>query len=144
VQLQRGARAAASHGHERSKGPRAARGRTRAAAARAAGSARPRRNTTLGSMAHGPAPFGAAPQDALAAVRYLNGTILDERAIRVDIDYGFEEGRQFGRGRSGGQVRAPCGGVAVAPGWAASLAAGGRHPWLPVGGILGCRRAAAG
>ncbi|GBF93677.1 hypothetical protein Rsub_06780 [Raphidocelis subcapitata] len=44
-------------------------------------------------------------EDALAAARYLNGTSLDERPIRVDIDYGFEEGRQFGRGRSGGQVR---------------------------------------
>lgn len=44
--------------------------------------------------------------DALAAVRYLNGTKLDNRQLRVDIDYGFEEGRQFGRGRSGGQVRA--------------------------------------
>jgi nuclear cap-binding protein subunit 2 len=31
--------------------------------------------------------------------------MLDERLIRVDVDYGFEEGRQFGRGRSGGQVR---------------------------------------
>jgi len=56
-----------------------------------------------------PPPFRTAlptnRQDALAAVRYLNGTSLDERAIRADIDYGFEEGRQFGRGRSGGQVR---------------------------------------
>lgn len=51
-------------------------------------------------------PHTACTQDALAAVRYLNGTSLDERPIRVDIDYGFEEGRQFGRGRSGGQVRA--------------------------------------
>jgi RNA recognition motif-containing protein len=42
--------------------------------------------------------------DALAAVRHLNGTKLDNRQLRVDIDYGFEEGRQFGRGRSGGQV----------------------------------------
>lgn len=41
---------------------------------------------------------------ALAAVRYLNGTKLDNRQLRVDIDPGFEEGRQFGRGRSGGQV----------------------------------------
>lgn len=46
-----------------------------------------------------------AREDALAAVKYLNGTSLDERPIRVDVDYGFEEGRQFGRGRSGGQVR---------------------------------------
>jgi nuclear cap-binding protein subunit 2 len=43
--------------------------------------------------------------NALAAVRYLSGTKLDNRQLRVDIDYGFEEGRQFGRGRSGGQVR---------------------------------------
>lgn len=43
-------------------------------------------------------------KDALAAVKYLNGTKLDNRQLRVDIDYGFEEGRQFGRGRSGGQV----------------------------------------
>lgn len=40
-------------------------------------------------------------------MRYLNGTKLDNRQLRVDIDYGFEEGRQFGRGRSGGQVRLP-------------------------------------
>ncbi len=38
-------------------------------------------------------------------VKYINGTMLDERPIRVDFDWGFEEGRQFGRGRSGGQVR---------------------------------------
>eukprot|EP00878_Enallax_costatus_P006773 GHUV01007099.1.p1 GENE.GHUV01007099.1~~GHUV01007099.1.p1 ORF type:complete len:274 (+),score=116.75 GHUV01007099.1:449-1270(+) len=44
-------------------------------------------------------------RDAVAAVRYLNGTKLDNRQLRADIDYGFEEGRQFGRGRSGGQVR---------------------------------------
>lgn len=43
--------------------------------------------------------------DALRAVQYLNGTKLDNRQLRVDIDYGFEEGRQYGRGRSGGQVR---------------------------------------
>eukprot|EP00775_Hariotina_reticulata_P013290 gene13290-13420_t len=42
---------------------------------------------------------------ALAAVKYLNGTKLDNRLLRVDVDYGFEDGRQFGRGRSGGQVR---------------------------------------
>lgn len=38
--------------------------------------------------------------------RYINGTMLDDRPIRVDFDWGFVEGRQFGRGRSGGQVRA--------------------------------------
>jgi len=39
------------------------------------------------------------------AMRYVNGTRLDDRIVRSDWDAGFEEGRQFGRGRSGGQVR---------------------------------------
>lgn len=30
---------------------------------------------------------------------------MDERIIRTDLDPGFEEGRQYGRGKSGGQVR---------------------------------------
>ena len=30
---------------------------------------------------------------------------MDDRPIRVDVDWGFVDGRQFGRGRSGGQVR---------------------------------------
>ncbi|GAX85074.1 hypothetical protein CEUSTIGMA_g12494.t1 [Chlamydomonas eustigma] len=38
-------------------------------------------------------------------VKYLNGTVLDDRIIRVDHDWGFVEGRQWGRGRNGGQVR---------------------------------------
>lgn len=38
-------------------------------------------------------------------MKYINGTRLDERIIRTDLDPGFKEGRQFGRGRSGGQVR---------------------------------------
>ncbi|EHL01969.1 putative Nuclear cap-binding protein subunit 2 [Glarea lozoyensis 74030] len=32
-------------------------------------------------------------------------TKLDERIIRTDLDPGFQEGRQYGRGKSGGQVR---------------------------------------
>ncbi|XP_063711137.1 nuclear cap-binding protein subunit 2-like isoform X2 [Symsagittifera roscoffensis] len=43
--------------------------------------------------------------DALNAMRYVNGTRLDDRIIRTDWDAGFKEGRQFGRGRTGGQVR---------------------------------------
>lgn len=43
-------------------------------------------------------------QDAEDAVKYISGTIIDERPIRVDFDWGFKDGRQFGRGRSGGQV----------------------------------------
>ena len=36
--------------------------------------------------------------------RYINGMTLDDRPVRADFDWGFKEGRQFGRGRSGGQV----------------------------------------
>lgn len=38
-------------------------------------------------------------------MRFINGTRLDDRIIRTDWDAGFKEGRQFGRGKSGGQVR---------------------------------------
>ena len=44
-------------------------------------------------------------EDASNALRYINGTRLDDRIIRTDWDAGFIEGRQFGRGKSGGQVR---------------------------------------
>ncbi|KAK1232270.1 nuclear cap binding complex subunit [Marasmius sp. AFHP31] len=43
--------------------------------------------------------------EALASMRYVSGTKLDERIIRCDLDLGYKEGRQFGRGKSGGQVR---------------------------------------
>nr|CAD7394788.1 unnamed protein product [Timema cristinae] len=38
-------------------------------------------------------------------MRYINGTRLDDRIIRTDWDAGFVEGRQYGRGKTGGQVR---------------------------------------
>lgn len=44
-------------------------------------------------------------EDAEKSVQFLCDTKLDERTIRVDYDIGFKEGRQYGRGRSGGQVR---------------------------------------
>ncbi|PIN11439.1 Nuclear cap-binding protein complex, subunit CBP20 (RRM superfamily) [Handroanthus impetiginosus] len=44
-------------------------------------------------------------EDAEDSVKYISGTILDDRPIRVDFDWGFQEGRQWGRGQSGGQVR---------------------------------------
>jgi nuclear cap-binding protein subunit 2 len=37
-------------------------------------------------------------------MRFINGTKLDERVVRTDLDPGFKEGRQYGRGRTGGQV----------------------------------------
>lgn len=43
--------------------------------------------------------------DALDCLKYVGGTKLDERIIRCDLDDGFSEGRQYGRGKSGGQVR---------------------------------------
>jgi len=43
--------------------------------------------------------------DAEKSLMYVNGTRLDDRIIRTDWDAGFVEGRQYGRGKSGGQVR---------------------------------------
>jgi nuclear cap-binding protein subunit 2 len=44
-------------------------------------------------------------EDALASLRYISGTTLDERIVRADLDPGYKDGRQYGRGKSGGQVR---------------------------------------
>ena len=43
--------------------------------------------------------------DAALAIDCLNRAILDGKQIRIDWDYGFKEGRQYGRGKNGGQVR---------------------------------------
>ena len=43
-------------------------------------------------------------EEAENAMYYINGTKLDDRIIRLDWDIGFSEGRQYGRGKSGGQV----------------------------------------
>ena len=45
------------------------------------------------------------PEHMKAALKYVSGTICDDRVIRCDADGGFKPGRQFGRGRSGGQIR---------------------------------------
>ncbi len=42
--------------------------------------------------------------DAEDAIRFVNGTRLDDRIVRTDWDAGFVEGRQYGRGKTGGQV----------------------------------------
>eukprot|EP01119_Soliformovum_irregulare_P023840 TRINITY_DN8417_c0_g1_i1.p1 TRINITY_DN8417_c0_g1~~TRINITY_DN8417_c0_g1_i1.p1 ORF type:complete len:190 (+),score=42.96 TRINITY_DN8417_c0_g1_i1:168-737(+) len=44
-------------------------------------------------------------EDARDAIQFINGTRLDDRNIRTDWDAGFREGRQYGRGKTGGQVR---------------------------------------
>jgi nuclear cap-binding protein subunit 2 len=43
--------------------------------------------------------------DAIRAVTMISGTQLDGKVIRVELDAGFQPGRQLGRGKSGGQVR---------------------------------------
>ncbi|KAL9936572.1 hypothetical protein V8E36_004640 [Tilletia maclaganii] len=43
--------------------------------------------------------------EAVDCMRYISGTKLDERIIRCDLDPGYTDGRQYGRGQSGGQVR---------------------------------------
>lgn len=43
-------------------------------------------------------------EGATKSISFLNRTHLDGREIQVDIDAGFEEGRQYGRGSHGGQV----------------------------------------
>jgi nuclear cap-binding protein subunit 2 len=43
--------------------------------------------------------------DAIRAVSMLSGTQLDGKIIRVELDSGFQPGRQLGRGMNGGQVR---------------------------------------
>lgn len=44
-------------------------------------------------------------KSALSAMKYLNHTMLDGSKIEIDLDPGFVEGRQFGRGVDGGQFK---------------------------------------
>lgn len=46
-----------------------------------------------------------AREDAMYAIKTLNGTRLNNQPIRTDLDPGFVEGRQYGRGKEGNQVR---------------------------------------
>ncbi|KAG7699380.1 hypothetical protein KL951_001097 [Ogataea haglerorum] len=43
------------------------------------------------------------PSGALNSIKYLNKTKVNGRSMEIDLDPGFEEGRQFGRGPDGGQ-----------------------------------------
>ena len=43
--------------------------------------------------------------DADTCVFFLAGLQLDKRIIRIDLDEGFSQGRQFGRGKRGGQIQ---------------------------------------
>ena len=44
-------------------------------------------------------------ESAKIAKDTLSGSILDGRVIKVDIDLGFKDGRQFGKGKYGYQIR---------------------------------------
>lgn len=45
-------------------------------------------------------------EDAVKASKYLVGANLENQVIKVDLDPGFEEGRQYGKSRrTGGQIR---------------------------------------
>lgn len=61
---------------------------------------------------------------AKAACAFISGTKLDNRYVRVDLDWGFQEGRQYGRGKTGGQVLFQCLGVALPAGAAAGYRSG--------------------
>ncbi|XP_060263577.1 nuclear cap-binding protein subunit 2-like [Ovis aries] len=43
--------------------------------------------------------------EAENAMQFLNGTSLDDHIILTDWDLGLREGRQYGHGQSGGQLR---------------------------------------
>uniref|UniRef100_A0A7S2PF73 Nuclear cap-binding protein subunit 2 n=1 Tax=Leptocylindrus danicus TaxID=163516 RepID=A0A7S2PF73_9STRA len=58
------------------------------------------------------------------AIAYLTGTKLDGRIIRVELDAGFQPGREYGRGAKGGQVRDDRRSAAIDP-------ARSRRSWEP-------------
>ncbi|CAI8496977.1 Nuclear cap-binding protein subunit 2 [Pichia kudriavzevii] len=63
----------------------------------------------MGLNAHDQSPTGfcfvifKSPKGALNAVKYINKTKLNGKAIEIDLDPGFEDGRQYGRGENGAQ-----------------------------------------
>lgn len=44
-------------------------------------------------------------EEAALAIDTLNLSYIDNKQVRLDWDYGFKQGRQFGRGKGGYQVR---------------------------------------
>ena len=63
----------------------------------------------LNRLTHSPCGFAFVEyldqESAKIARKTLMGTILDGKEIRVDIDIGYEDGRQYGRGWYGCQKR---------------------------------------
>ena len=52
---------------------------------------------------------------ALDCIAHVSGTTLDDRVIRCELDFGFREGRQFGRGASGVAIDGEVGAVRPVP-----------------------------
>lgn len=44
-------------------------------------------------------------EEAESSVYYLNSFLLDNKPIRIEMDWGFSEGRQYGRAPNGGMRR---------------------------------------
>lgn len=44
-------------------------------------------------------------EHARECLKFISGTVCDDRIIRCELDGGFKQGRQYGRGASGGQIR---------------------------------------
>ena len=42
--------------------------------------------------------------DAENAAKYLNNTLIGEKRITIDFDHGYSSGREYGRGKRGGQL----------------------------------------
>lgn len=63
----------------------------------------------MGLNAHDQSPTGfcfvefESPKGALNAVKYLNKTKINGKNIEIDLDPGFEDGRQYGRAENGAQ-----------------------------------------
>ena len=71
----------------------------------------PVKRVVMGLNRHSKTPCGFCfvehftAEAALENVARITGLVLDDRILRAELDFGFREGRQFGRGQSGGQVR---------------------------------------
>mmetsp|Transcript_7960 Transcript_7960/g.11115 ORF Transcript_7960/g.11115 Transcript_7960/m.11115 type:complete len:251 (-) Transcript_7960:487-1239(-) len=71
----------------------------------------PVKRVIMGLNRHNKTPCGFCfveyytPEAALENVGRVTGLVLDDRILRAELDFGFREGRQYGRGQSGGQVR---------------------------------------
>jgi nuclear cap-binding protein subunit 2 len=43
--------------------------------------------------------------DSKISYFYFDGMNLDKRILKIDLDEGFSDGRQYGKGKRGGQIQ---------------------------------------